>query len=111
MSYGMRASLPPNEEQRLLRLKALNILDSDPEQSFDDLVQLAASICGTSSALIGFIDEHRQWYKAKVGVESSEVARELSFCSHALLQPNSLTYVSDARTDSRFADNPAVTSE
>lgn len=107
----MRASLPPNEEQRLLRLKALNILDSDPEQSFDDLVQLAASICGTSSALIGFIDEHRQWYKAKVGVESSEVARELSFCSHALLQPNSLTYVSDARTDSRFADNPAVTSE
>ncbi|WP_337842554.1 PAS domain S-box protein [Rheinheimera sp.] len=107
----MRASLPPNEEQRLLSLKALHILDTDPEQSFDDLVQLAAYVCGTAYALIGFIDEHRQWYKAKLGVEHSEVERELSFCSHALLRPTELTYVSDARHDPRFADNPAVLAE
>src|SRR6218665_1057898 len=101
----MRASLPRNEAERVATLKSLNILDTEPEKAFDELVQLAAMVCGTASALIGFIDESRQWYKAKTGVETTEIARELSFCSHTITSSEPLTYVSDARTDARFADN------
>lgn len=96
-----------DETGRLAALEEANILDSLPEQEFDDIVRIASIVCGTPMAVIGLVDRDRQWYKAKVGVASDEVSRDLSFCAHTILQENVLE-VPDARKDSRFSDNPLV---
>jgi hypothetical protein len=82
----MKVPLPINEEDRLAALYQYNILDSAPEQTFDDLTLLAAHLCDTPIALISFIDADRQWFKSKVGLAPSETSREVSFCSYAVLQ-------------------------
>lgn len=105
----MKANLPKNEAQRLRVLRQYNILDTLPEQAFDDLTTLASYICGTPIALLSFIEEDRQWFKSKIGFEQNETSRETSFCSHALLQPEELLVVPDTLQDSRFFDHPAVT--
>ena len=92
---------PTNETDRLRALKQLQILDTEAEKDFDDLVRLASLICNTKMSLIGLIDENRQWYKAKVGVEDTEVSRELSFCSHAI-HSDQIMQVPDATKDDRF---------
>ena len=103
---------PPNEAARLNALRALDILDTAPEREYDDFVALASRICGMPTALIGLIDETRQWYKSKLGITATECPRDLTFCSHALLMdPPGLMEVPDARDDMRFHDNPAVTAE
>jgi GAF domain-containing protein len=94
----------------LAALKEANILDSLPEEEFDDIVRIASHVCGTPMAVIGLIDRDRQWYKAKVGVAADQVSRDLSFCAHTILQENVLE-VPDARKDPRFSDNPFVTTE
>lgn len=103
----MRAPLPPDEVLRMERLRSYGILDTPPEQEFDDLVHLAAYICGTSMAVISLIDGERQWFKATHGFVATENSRELSFCAHAILQRDVLT-VPDALRDERFSDNPGV---
>jgi K+-sensing histidine kinase KdpD len=107
----MKAILPQNETVRLEALRQYQILDTICETAFDDLTRLAAQICGTPIALISLIDESRQWFKSKVGLNSESTARELAFCSHAILQPNDTLIIPDTLLDKRFATNPLVTSD
>ena len=102
------APLPKDEAARLASLRALNVLDSLPEPQYDDLVQLASTICGTPIALISLVDDGRQWFKARVGLDASQTPREVAFCAHAILQPEETFVVRDAFTDERFRDNPLV---
>ncbi len=107
-----KAPLPPNEEQRLAALREYQILDTAPETAFDEIVRLAAYICGTPISLVTLIDEHRQWFKAKFGIEGiEETPRDVAFCAHAILSPKEPLVVPDATQDPRFADNPFVTQE
>lgn len=101
------APKPATEAERLRALDAYRILDTAPEAVFDDLVAVAAHICGAPMSLISLIDESRQWFKARVGLELPETRREHAFCAHAILDTRPLI-VPDATTDTRFADNPYV---
>jgi signal transduction histidine kinase len=101
------APLHPNENKRLEALRSLQLLDSAPEAEYQDLAELAASFCSTPIALVSLVDQDRQWFKARVGLEVHETPREISFCAHAILGTE-LLEVSDARQDPRFADNPVV---
>jgi signal transduction histidine kinase len=103
----MQAPQPDNEIDRLSALYALDILDSAPEQDFDDIVQLASSVCGTPMSLVTLVDTDRQWFKARLGTDLTETSRDLSFCAHAILGRD-LLVVPDATKDARFADNPSV---
>jgi GAF domain-containing protein len=105
----MRTPVPKNEKQRLEVLWQYDVLDTVPEEVFDDLTELAAHICGAPIALISLIDEKRQWFKSKFGLSTSETSRDVSLCSHAILQTD-LFIVPDATKDERFAHNPLVTS-
>ena len=98
------------EAARIETLRGFGILDTDPEQVFDDLTELAGQLCGTPMALVSLVDTDRQWFKARVGVELAETPREMSFCSHALDSKN-VFVVRDAAADDRFADSPLVTGE
>jgi len=106
----MPAPLPLDETQRLATLRKYLVLDTPPEQALDDLTRLAAAICEAPIALISLVDEDRQWFKAKFGLEISETPRADSFCAHALLQQD-LFMAPDAAADARFADNPMVVGE
>ncbi len=102
------APVPANEKARLKALDELNILDTDPEVEYDELVQLAAYICEIEAAHISLIDSDRQWIKSSVGKLSETVNRNIAFCSHTILNTDALI-VEDATLDSRFFDNPFVT--
>lgn len=102
------AEAPDNETQRLAALYNYGILDSDREEIFDELAELAAYICDAPIALISLVDESRQWFKARIGLAVNETARSVSFCAHAILEPG-LFLVPDTLQDERFADNPLVT--
>jgi PAS domain S-box-containing protein len=105
-----RPPAPPGEYERLAALRSYAVLDTPPEAVFDDLTQLAAHICQAPIALITLIDEHRQWLKSAVGFNPQEVPRAITFCTHAILQPE-VFVVSDATRDPRFSENPFVTGE
>jgi two-component system sensor histidine kinase/response regulator len=106
----MKAPLPINEVSRLEALRQLDILDTAPEEAFDDLVRLAANVCSTPIALVSLVDADRQWVKAKVGLDFTEAPRDLSVCAHAILERD-VCVIPDLAADSRFSTNPFVTSE
>jgi GAF domain-containing protein len=97
------------ESKRLNVLWQYDVLDTVPEEVFDDLTELAADICEAPIALISLVDEKRQWFKARVGTSVKETTRDISFCGHAIKQ-SSLFIVPDATKDARFSKNPLVTS-
>ncbi len=103
-------SIPVNEKERLAALERYKILDTLPEQEYDDLTQLAADICGTPIALISLVDENRQWFKSRVGIDAPETPRNISFCGHTIAEGKILN-IPDATLDSRFADNPLVVND
>jgi GAF domain-containing protein len=103
----MTATMPSTEAARVAALNRYAILDTEPEQSFDDLVVLASFVCRTPIATLSLVDDHRQWFKSKVGVEVRETPRDISFCAHAI-QQEELFIVPDALADPRFKDNPLV---
>jgi sigma-B regulation protein RsbU (phosphoserine phosphatase) len=105
----IKAPLPDNEAKRIEALRKYQILDTLPEQAFDDLVRLAAKICETPIALISLIDTDRQWLKSKVGWAGRASKRDVAFCAHAILSDQVFT-VSDTLQDPRFVANPLVIS-
>jgi len=104
------APVPKNDAKRIKVLWQYEILDTIPEEVFDDLTELAARICEAPIAMITLVDENRQWFKSKVGVTVNETSRDVSFCSHAIEQSD-LFIIPDATLDKRFAKNPLVTSD
>lgn len=103
------AALPDNELSRRTLLEALGILDTPPEDDYDDIVRIAAAVCRAPTATISLVDAGRQWFKARVGLDVEETPREISFCAHAILDPDDPLIVGDAAADPRFSDNPLVT--
>jgi GAF domain-containing protein len=106
----MTVPILQNEKKRLKVLWQYEVLDTVPEEVFDDLTELAARICEAPIALISLVDEKRQWFKSKIGTSVMETSRDFSFCAYAIKQAD-LFIVPDATLDERFADNPLVTSE
>ena len=105
------APKPSNEAERLAALRQLKLLDTLPEQVYDDLALLASHICSTPISLVTLVDHERQWFKARVGVTMTETSRDSSFCSHAIAHPTDVLTVADTHRDPRFWDNPFVTGE
>jgi two-component system cell cycle sensor histidine kinase/response regulator CckA len=104
----MQLPLPENEGNRLGALCSYQILGTLSEERFDDLARLATYVCGTPIGLVGLIDAKRQWFKSRIGWDSSEIAREVSFCAYTILQTD-LVIVSDTLNDKRFARSLLVT--
>ncbi|MGF1515964.1 MAG: GAF domain-containing protein [Elainellaceae cyanobacterium] len=104
----MNAKAFTQEAARLEALRQYRVLDTPPEQAYDDITALAAFICNVPVALISLVDSDRQWFKAKVGLEVSETSRDVSFCAHAILD-GQIMVINDTLQDARFASNPLVT--
>lgn len=102
--------LPSNEKARLQHLQALNILDTAPEERFDNLTRLASEVFNKPVALITLVSEERQWFKSRCGFDAKESSREVSLCGHVVGEGKAMV-VPDTRQDQRFADNPLVTAE
>lgn len=99
---------PLSEAQRLDSLTDYGLLDTPPEEAFDSLTLLAAHICDAPIALLTLIDKDRQWFKSKYNFTVEQTSRDVSFCAHAILQPNDVLVVADTLNDERFAQNPFV---
>jgi GAF domain-containing protein len=106
----MKAPIPTNEAERLAALKEYHILDTETEQSYDDITALAAHICNVPITMISLVDDVRQWFKSKVGTEVQQTSRDVAFCAHAILQHEPFV-VRDATKDRRFVGNALVTGE
>ncbi len=108
---------PANESERLRALTRYNVLDTDAEEDYDEITASVAKICGTAIAIVSLLDaiaivslldENRQWFKSRYGLEATETSRDISFCGHAILEPERVMIVADATRDERFVDNPLV---
>lgn len=99
-----------DEELRLDALHTLGILDTQGEQDYEDIVKLASKICQTPISLVSLIDSQRQWFKARVGLDLNETARDISFCAHAI-HNDDIMVVSNVLEDERFYDNPLVVND
>ncbi|MEO5965269.1 MAG: sensor domain-containing diguanylate cyclase [Candidatus Limnocylindrales bacterium] len=101
------APKPPDEAARLAQLRALALLDSYPEERFDRITRLAQRLFDVPIALVTLVDEDRQWFKSRQGLDVTETPREAAFCAHAILGEE-VMQVPDSMTDERFATNPLV---
>jgi PAS domain S-box-containing protein len=106
----MNAPLPPDESERLAALRQYEVMDTAPEDAFDDLTLLAAHVCQVPMALVSLVDEKRQWFKSRVRVNDTWTPRDDAFCAHTILHADEVFQVQDAQADPRFAANPLVTS-
>lgn len=105
----IKPAINTNEKQRLAAVKKYKLLDTMPEETYDDITSIVANICDVPIALITLIDEERNFFKSKFGVDFSESSRDTSFCGHAINGDDELMIVPDAREDDRFIDNPLAT--
>jgi GAF domain-containing protein len=103
--------LNTDEQKRLEALKEYEIMDSLPEEEYDNITSLASRICGTPISLITLLDDQRQWFKSATGLDVKETPIEYAFCSHAIQNPSEIMVVPDSRKDERFANNPFVVGE
>ncbi len=106
----IKPPIPENEAERLHALRTLQILDTSHEERFDRVTRMAKRMFGVPISLVSLVDENRQWFKSKQGLEASETPREISFCGHAI-NHDGLFIIPNAVEDERFADNPLVTDE
>lgn len=102
--------IPGNEPRRLSALRALDVLDTPPEERFERITRVASAAFGVTTALVSLVDEHRQWFKSHCGLDATETPREISFCGHTILDDKAFV-VPDTHEDQRFFDNPLVTGE
>lgn len=107
----MSALLPPNESERVKSLHEHNLLDTLPEEVYDDITRLAAEICGTPMAAINLVAEDRHWSKSAYGFEGGSMPLEYSYCAHTILNPEHSLVVSDLRYDERFSSNPMTVND
>jgi len=98
---------PEDESTRIETLRALKLLDTQPEERFDRLTRLARRLFGVPIALVTLIDVDRQWFKSCIGLSVTETSRDISFCGHAILSSD-VFVIPDALADERFSDNPLV---
>lgn len=104
-------AIPANEEARLKELTLLEILDTIPEEEYDQITELASQICEVPVSLVTLIDKDRQWFKSAHGVDAKETPRDYAFCAHAINKPDDIFEVHDLRLDKRFHDNPLVAND
>lgn len=97
-----------DEAERQRALDALHIVGSLPEPAYDDIVKVAAAVCGTPMALVTLIDRDTQWFKARTGLDGHQTDRNVAVCDHAIRHPDQLMEIGDLMQDSRFADNPVL---
>ena len=106
----LQAPTPSDESRRLAALRALNILDTAPEERFDRITRLAKRLFAVPIALVSLVDADRQWFKSAAGLCAPQTGRDISFCGHTIMG-DEVFLVPDTRLDERFHDNPLVTGE
>ena len=102
------APLPLDEAERLAALRSLDLLDTPASEVFNSFVRVASVLFNAPMAAISLVDADSQWFKAAVGLSINAMCRSASFSAHAILQPEEVLWVPDARLDPRFCDNPNV---
>jgi signal transduction histidine kinase len=105
---AVKTGIHPREEERMKSLESFGILDTLPEEDFDELTTIASQICGTPLSFINLIEKDRQWSKSGFGAKINEIPRERAFCSHTILQEDSLMIVEDTEKDDRFRHHPFI---
>lgn len=111
MTPADTAASPPDEATRQHALDRYRILDTLPQAAYDDIVQVASTVCGTPVALVSLVDRDRQWFKARVGLDASQTSRQVAVCDHAIREPDKLMEIPDLRRDQRSFDSPLVTGD
>ena len=99
---------PNDEATRQQALDRYRILDTLPQDAYDDIVRVASAVCDTPVALVSLIDRDRQWFKARIGIDDAQTSRQVAVCDHAIREPGQLMEIPDLARDARFSHFPAV---